>query len=152
MDILEEIDIKNWKPSSTQENQYFAVKINNDDKNYLLKIVNANFKYEFKKNMEDYDVEYGKLMKMKNILAPIYLFKDDENCICGYLFETKDYVNLNNYLNATSFLFTKKGLDGQTDRTEANKNENGIPYWEEPSIYESTAQLDMMDRFPDTRS
>ena len=31
-------------------------------------------------------------------------------------------------------------------------NENGIPYWEEPSIYESTAQLDMMDRFPDTRS
>jgi hypothetical protein len=116
IDILEEIDIENWKPSSTQENQYFAIKINNDDKNYLLKIVNANFKYEFKKNMEDYDDEYGKLMKMKNILAPIYLFKDEENCICGYLFEIKDYVNLNNYfsdnndLNENDFLEIIKGI------------------------------------------
>ena len=40
--MTEEIDIENWKPSSTQENQYFAVKINNDDKNYYFKIFNYN--------------------------------------------------------------------------------------------------------------
>jgi hypothetical protein len=27
-------------------------------------------------------------------------------------------------------------------------NENGVPYWEESSVYESTAQLDQIDRFP----
>lgn len=100
INILKELDIKSWNPLATLDNQYYLVKIIDDDNNYLLKIVSSNFKYEFKKNMEDYDDEYGKLMKMKNILAPLFLFKDDENIVCGYLFLLdEDYVDLNNFLD-----------------------------------------------------
>jgi hypothetical protein len=51
--------------------------------------------------MEDYDSEYGKLMKMKNITAPLHLFKDDENIVCGYLFKCDDdYIDLDKYLKS----------------------------------------------------
>lgn len=100
-DILKKIDIETWTPINSSENQYFVVKLVNDDTNYLLKLVNSHFKYEFKKNMEDYDTEYGKLMKMKNIIAPLYLFKDDENIISGYIVELNDdYITLNDFLDS----------------------------------------------------
>jgi hypothetical protein len=104
IDSLRQIDITTWEPSNTQKNQYYLVKIINDDNNYLLKLVSSDFKYEFKKNMEDYDVEYGKLKSMKNILSPQFLFKDNNNIVCGYLFKfDEEFINLNSYLKSDDF-------------------------------------------------
>lgn len=98
INTLKEIDINSWKPTNTPDIQYYAIQFINDDKHYLLKLVSSNFKYEFKKNMEEYSDEYGKLMKMNNILAPLYLFKDEENIVCGYIFEMpKNFIDLNDY-------------------------------------------------------
>jgi len=98
MNTLKQLDLDNWKPTNTPDIQYYAIQIINDDKHYLLKLVSSNFKYEFKKNMEEYSDEYGKLMKMNNILAPLYLFKNEENIVCGYIFEIpKNFIDLNKY-------------------------------------------------------
>jgi hypothetical protein len=101
---LKQVDITTWEPSNTQNNQYYLVKIINDEDNYLLKLVSSDFKYEFKKNMEEYDTEYGKLKNMKNILAPQFLFKDKNNIVCGYLFKLdEEFINLNSYLKSDDF-------------------------------------------------
>ncbi len=101
---LKQIDITTWKPSNTQQNQYYLVKIINDEANYLLKLVCSDLKYEFKKNMEDYDTEYGKLKNMKNILSPQFLFKDENNIVSGYLFKfDEEFINLNSYINSDDF-------------------------------------------------
>lgn len=101
IDSLRQLDINTWDPSNTKNNQYYLVKIINDEDNYLLKLVSSDYKYEFKKNMEDYDAEYGKLKNMKNILAPQFLFKDKNNIVSGYLFKfNEDFIDLNSYLKS----------------------------------------------------
>ena len=101
---LRQIDIKSWNPLNIKKNQYYLVKIINDENYYLLKLVNCDFKYEFINNMKNYDAEYGKLKNKKNILAPQYLFKDNDNIISGYLFNFNEgFIDLNNYFKLDDF-------------------------------------------------
>lgn len=59
INIIRQIDIETWKIFSTNKAQYYLVKIQNEDDAYLLKIISSDYKYEFIKNMNEYDTEYG---------------------------------------------------------------------------------------------
>ena len=74
LEILRQIDINTWKISNSKSS-IFLVKMQNDDGSHLLKIVSLEYKYKFIRNMKDCDPEYGKLIKMTNLLSPQYLFK-----------------------------------------------------------------------------
>jgi hypothetical protein len=100
LDVLQQLDIDTWKISSEEKPQYYLVKLQNNDDNYLLKIISSDYKYEFIKNMKDYDTEYGKLKTMKNLLSAQYLFKADNNIILGYVMNfDENLISLDNYLN-----------------------------------------------------
>ena len=117
INIIRQIDIETWKISNIKKAQYYLVKIQNEDDTYLLKIISSDYKYEFIKNMNEYDTEYGKLKNMKNLLAPQYLFKDDD-LILGYiLIFNENLVSLDDYL---------ENSENQIDETVFLKIVNGI--------------------------
>ena len=100
LDVLRQIDIDTWKIKNIEYSQYYLVKLENDDTSYLLKIMSGEKRYEFIKNMKDYDAEYGKLKKMENLLSPQYLFKDDNNIVSGYIMNfNEELISLDDYLS-----------------------------------------------------
>jgi hypothetical protein len=101
LNLLQEINIETWNFNIEENPQYFLVKLENDEKSYLLKILSGENKYEFIKNMKDYDAEYGKLKKMDNLLSPQYLFeynKDNKKTMCGYIMKYREnFISLDTY-------------------------------------------------------